>query len=175
MKPDATFLSIINSAAPPPPPHLSFQWTCIRGVSDPMYLCFPYHFVIIDNIVKALRRKQWVINSSLVILRREACLSFPSALPSHPSPHFPPFAYPPEYVPRDSLVPLLIVQHFFCELFIIRDTILLFWFCFLQTFGKGSGESNLVYTRFIKIFRLESADRLIPQLCIQVSKYLSAK
>lgn len=30
------------------------------SLSD-MYLCFPYHFAIIDNIVKAFCRKQWVI------------------------------------------------------------------------------------------------------------------
>lgn len=35
------------------------------GSLSDMYLCFPYHFAIIDNIVKAFCRKQWVITCLL--------------------------------------------------------------------------------------------------------------
>lgn len=50
-----------------------FQWTCI-ALSD-MYLCFPYHFVIIDNIVKAFCRKQWVITIATSYLSPTLSLS----------------------------------------------------------------------------------------------------
>ena len=48
-----------------------FRWTCI--VHSDVYLCFPYHFVIIDNIVKAFCRKQWVIT---IAIPPSHCLSF---------------------------------------------------------------------------------------------------
>lgn len=49
------------------PPDGSYRYaSAIRtavyyGSLSDMYLCFPYHFAIIDNIVKAFCRKQWVI------------------------------------------------------------------------------------------------------------------
>jgi len=88
-----TILSILHlsgresSEFPPPPTLISWRvstWQIRRMLPDgsyryasairtavyygslsDMYLCFPYHFAIIDNIVKAFCRKQWVITCLL--------------------------------------------------------------------------------------------------------------
>lgn len=41
-----------------------------RALARSVYLCFPYHFVIIDNIVKAFCRKQWAITTALLCILR---------------------------------------------------------------------------------------------------------